>query len=53
MTRDGAPRGNEFLFEAEAVLTPDEKFEWIDLVLEAGVLMCVLGIKSSSSFAGS
>lgn len=39
VTRDGAPRGKEFLFEAVAVLTPDEKFVWIDLVLEAGVLM--------------
>lgn len=35
----GAPRGKEFLFEAVAVLTPDEKFAWIDLLLEAGVLI--------------
>lgn len=39
VTRGGAPRGNEFLLEAVAVLTPDEKFAWIDLLLEAGVLM--------------
>lgn len=39
VTRGGAPRGKEFLLEAVAVLTPDEKFAWIDLVLEAGALM--------------
>lgn len=39
VTRGGAPRGNEFLLEAVAVLTPDEKFAWIDLLLEAGVLI--------------
>lgn len=39
VTRGGAPRGKEFLLEAVAVLTPDEKFAWIDLLLEAGVLI--------------
>lgn len=39
MTRDEAPIENEFLFGAEAVLTPDEKLVWIDLVLETGVLI--------------
>lgn len=39
VTRGCAPRGKEFLFEADAVLTPDEKFAWIDLLLEAGVLI--------------